>query len=305
MGSWEKERSCHAQILGIFFLLYWIGLIFTDWKSGLILFPGLFIAGYILFYIIPKIIFYSKEFSKKCNHGVFGGSSMKRCQICVKEKEFAEINRKLETQRRIEENRILKEEQNRILNINKRFNELRRIEKVRIKDEFNLKFENIINVNHFEFEYLIARLFQELGYKVRQTPKSNDGGKDLILRMNNDLIFVEVKKNSETNKIGRPIIQKFHSALITGKAKKGLIVTTSYFAQTVYEHPAIKSGEIELIDRDKLRELLVGVFGENNILSFRDICLVCGSEFENRFSKINYCINGHKGEYVTLDNFIK
>ena len=305
MGRWEQEKSCHRKIIAIFLFIYWLGTLASNWKVALFIFPGLYIFGLFLFVLLPKILDFLTKYFTKCRHGIYGGLTRDKCYACVQEREIAEVNKNKEIQRRKEEVRILREERNRLDKIKKHFQEIRKREKNKIKEEFNLKFENIINVNPFDFEYLIARLFQELGYKVRQTPKSNDGGKDLILRMDNDLIFVEVKKNSETNKIGRPIVQKFHSAIITGKAKKGIIVTTSFFAQTVYEHPAIKSGEIELIDRNKLRGLLISTFGENKIESFKDVCLVCGSEFEHGFSRIDYCKNGHRADYVTFEEFIK
>jgi restriction system protein len=308
MSSWKKEEEfqngCVFTFYTIGFFVFWINTIIDNLKFGLILFPGLFILGYILIKPLPKSIRYIKKFLKKCDHKVFGGLTLKRCDDCnrnlIIQERLAEIVKleKLDEQKRIEF------ERNRVTKININWKNIRKTEKTRIEELNNLVFENIINVDAFKFEYLIARLFQEMGYKVRITPKSNDGGKDLILRKGDDLIFVECKRHKESNKIGRPVIQKFHSAIITGKAKKGIVVTTSYFTDTVFEYSSVRDGSIELIDRNKLKELLLQYFGDSPTVSFSDICLVCGIEFEHGFSKIDYCRNGHKAEYITLEHFL-
>ncbi|WP_136699904.1 restriction endonuclease [Bacillus fungorum] len=104
-----------------------------------------------------------------------------------------------------------------------------------------------------EFEYFVADLFRSLGYKVQVTSGSNDGGKDIILRKGNDLKFVEVKRYTKSS-IGRPFIQKLHSAIVDADAVGGYFVTLSHFNQNARQYAANKN--IELIDGDKLIHMM-------------------------------------------------
>lgn len=50
--------------------------------------------------------------------------------------------------------------------------------------EINLELKRlklkIMSMSPYEFETYIAKLFENIGYDVEQTPASNDGGKDII-----------------------------------------------------------------------------------------------------------------------------
>ncbi|MCY8575164.1 restriction endonuclease [Bacillus haynesii] len=43
--------------------------------------------------------------------------------------------------------------------------------------------DTLLSLSPREFEYLIAKLYKSLGYKVQLTPSSNDGEKMLLLKM--------------------------------------------------------------------------------------------------------------------------
>lgn len=57
-----------------------------------------------------------------------------------------------------------------------------------------------------EFEDLVACLFQRLGWIVRQTPYTNDGGKDAVLSRGNELVFLECKHFTSGASVGMPIL---------------------------------------------------------------------------------------------------
>ncbi|CKG33854.1 restriction endonuclease [Bacillus paranthracis] len=104
-----------------------------------------------------------------------------------------------------------------------------------------------------EFEYFVADVFRSLGYKVQVTSSSNDGGKDIILYKGNEMKFVEVKRYTK-NSIGRPFIQKLHSAIVDADAVGGYFVTLSNFNKNARQYAANKN--IELIDGDKLLHMM-------------------------------------------------
>jgi restriction system protein len=99
--------------------------------------------------------------------------------------------------------------------------------------------ENIIyeldRLDGHAFEDAVAVLFERLGYSVTRTPKSGDEGRDLILERYEEIIVVECKHQASA--VGRPIVQKLHSAVSTyPRAKKGIIVTSSSFSAGASEY---------------------------------------------------------------------
>ncbi len=102
-----------------------------------------------------------------------------------------------------------------------------------------------------DFEHYVAYLYELLGYKVKVTPASNDGGKDIIMRRNSLKAVVEVKLYAKSNKVSRPMIQKLHSAMIDCEANEAIFVTTSEFTE-----PAIKYAEKFNIQRVDGKELV-------------------------------------------------
>ncbi|PEJ97077.1 restriction endonuclease [Bacillus wiedmannii] len=104
-----------------------------------------------------------------------------------------------------------------------------------------------------EFEYFVADVFRSLGYKVQVTSGSNDGGKDIILYKGNKMKFVEVKRYTK-NSIGRPFIQKLHSAIVDADAVGGYFVTLSHFNKNARQYATNKN--IELIDGNSLIDML-------------------------------------------------
>ena len=97
------------------------------------------------------------------------------------------------------------------------------------------------------------------GFKSDQcTSRSNDRGKDIsAIDESGKRVFVEFKHHDENNHIGRPLIQKFHSALIDGKADYGLFVTTSYFNKNAVKYASDK--QIKLIDARRLADMIESI----------------------------------------------
>ena len=121
----------------------------------------------------------------------------------------------------------------------------------------NSGIQDIINYyeeNPTNFEKLCAELFNRMGYESKVTPKTNDGGYDILLSQNNQRTIVECKCYSMQHKIGRPAVQKLVGANSTILADRMIFITTSDFSENavVYAHEA----DVELINGCKLLELL-------------------------------------------------
>jgi len=84
--------------------------------------------------------------------------------------------------------------------------------------------------NPTDFEKLCAEVFKAMGYDVKVTPQTNDGGYDLLLEKNEDRVIVECKCYNTKHSVGRPAIQKLVGANKVVFANKMFFVTTSDFS---------------------------------------------------------------------------
>lgn len=107
----------------------------------------------------------------------------------------------------------------------------------------------------YEFEEKMVRVFEKLGYQnVHQLPKSGDKGRDIVMEESNGTAVVVECKHTET--VGRPVVQKLHSATTTYSHdgdKKGMVVTTGRFTAPAQKYA--EKTDIELIDGKNLREI--------------------------------------------------
>ena len=117
----------------------------------------------------------------------------------------------------------------------------------------------------FEFEDLMEDVFRNLGYEnVRQATKTADEGRDILMEEVVDgtrrAVVVECK---HTGSVGRPVVQKLHSAIATYDykgPKRGMVITTGRFSGPAEEYAQrLRQNDdpypIELIDGTDLREI--------------------------------------------------
>jgi restriction endonuclease Mrr len=121
------------------------------------------------------------------------------------------------------------------------------------------------DLSGFEFEDVIEDVFRNLGYEnVRQAERTADEGRDILMEEVVDgtrrAIVVECK---HTGTVGRPVVQKLHSAIATfefDEPKRGMVVTTGRFTNPAIEYAQrLQRNDdpypIELIDGEDLREI--------------------------------------------------
>lgn len=108
----------------------------------------------------------------------------------------------------------------------------------------------------FDFQKLCKDIFSKLNYGLVENIGQGgpDEGKDLIIHFNNEKIVVECKHHPN-GIIGRPVIQKLHSAVISEGAKKGIVVTTGTFSNEAIAYANKITPSIELIDKRLLYDL--------------------------------------------------
>ena len=121
------------------------------------------------------------------------------------------------------------------------------------------------DLSGFEFEDMMEDVFRNLGYEnVRQAEKTADEGRDVLMEEVVDgtrrAIVVECK---HTDSVGRPVVQKLHSAISTfdfDGPKRGMIVTTGRCTGPAHEYAERlrENGDpypIEIIEGEDLREI--------------------------------------------------
>jgi restriction system protein len=111
-----------------------------------------------------------------------------------------------------------------------------------------LEVVSLDDMSWFEFQQFVAHLFEKLGYgKCKKILKGNDSGRDIILSSTAGLTVIECKHYSRGS-IGRPVVQKLHSAVISARAKQGFLVTTGRFSAKATEYAGQVQPSIRLVD---------------------------------------------------------
>jgi restriction system protein len=103
-----------------------------------------------------------------------------------------------------------------------------------------------------EFELFLAILFQNLGYRVTQTPASNDYGADLILE-GMGRIVVQAKRYK--NKVGVKAVQEINTARDYYGAQEAWVITNNLFSTQAAN--LASSSSVRLIDRLELSDLII------------------------------------------------
>jgi restriction endonuclease Mrr len=117
----------------------------------------------------------------------------------------------------------------------------------------------------FEFEDVMEDVFRNLGYEnVRQAERTADEGRDILMEETVDgqrrAVVVECK---HTDSVGRPVVQKLHSAVATYEydgPTRGMVATTGRFTGPATEYverlrDTDDPHQIELLDGRDLREI--------------------------------------------------
>ena len=114
----------------------------------------------------------------------------------------------------------------------------------------------LLKLHHYEFEQLIKELLSKQGYQVQLSPRTRDGGFD-ILAIQKDYIFGELKflvecKHYKSQKVGVGVVRSFRDVLLQENAHKGLIVTADYFTKDAHKSRNKTPWLLDLKDRQNI-----------------------------------------------------
>lgn len=124
------------------------------------------------------------------------------------------------------------------------------------KDKSGIEYRSLSDLKRmhpFKFEDYVAKLYKNMGYSVKQTKRTGDGGKDIVATKNGQTYFVECKRYSDPINVHK--MRDFVGACVLGgKDVKGIYVTTSSFTNDA-KSAANRIG-IQMIDGNKLMSMV-------------------------------------------------
>lgn len=131
-----------------------------------------------------------------------------------------------------------------------------------IKNNLKQELLKLLRENSADFfEDTVVKLLQKMGYGTGEvTGKSGDGGIDGVIsqdKLGLEFILLQAKRYGEKNTVGSKEVREFRGALDSKNATKGVFFTTSTFTDEAKKEATTYSKNIQLIDGDKLVELMI------------------------------------------------
>jgi restriction system protein len=118
--------------------------------------------------------------------------------------------------------------------------------------------EFLMTISPRDFEHLIDELYFQMGYQTKITKPTRDGGRDVIATKNgvmtNEELLIECKLVSDP--VGFGVITKLFGVVASGKATKGVVVSTAGFTQPAVNFRNENKNRIGLIEYSELDTLL-------------------------------------------------
>lgn len=119
--------------------------------------------------------------------------------------------------------------------------------------------DGLDTLSGIEFEGLITRLFDLMGFLTETTKASGDGGIDIVATLDQPFTggryLIQCKRYAPDSPVGAATVREFYGALTADRmAVKGILITTSSFTAQALEFA--ENLPIELIARNKLERLL-------------------------------------------------
>jgi restriction system protein len=117
----------------------------------------------------------------------------------------------------------------------------------------------LMEIDPFDFEMLMAKLFERMDYNSILTPRRKDHGIGIILRKKDGVIeqktIVQVKRRK--NPISEQYVKRLHSTLTTNPtATQAVLLTTSSFTKNAVSYVMDHKLPI-ILDGNKVADLLL------------------------------------------------
>ncbi|MEA5596646.1 restriction endonuclease [Rivularia sp. UHCC 0363] len=120
------------------------------------------------------------------------------------------------------------------------------------QNEINEEIYEVDQMRGKQFEEYLLILFEQNGYKVELTPRSQGYGADLILYKDGLIFAVQAKRYKKP--VGVKAVEEVLGSMKYHKAKKAIVITNSIF--TMNADRLARSKSVILWDRRKLIKLI-------------------------------------------------
>lgn len=122
--------------------------------------------------------------------------------------------------------------------------------------------EQLKKIEPTDFEKICLILIQAMGYGRGELTKiSHDGGVDVIVNedpLGLDKIYIQSKRFNENNRVNETVIRSFFGTLDTHHIKKGIIMTSGFFAPKAIEAVKNVDGKkVLLINGETMAQLML------------------------------------------------
>jgi restriction system protein len=105
-----------------------------------------------------------------------------------------------------------------------------------------------------DFERLLYRLYEALGYSVQMTGKTGDQGGDLIATKGQKRLLIQTKRYKDWS-VGNSAVQEAAAARSHYDCNKAMVITTSVFTKEATE--LAKTNNVDLIPKKMLQKMLL------------------------------------------------
>jgi HJR/Mrr/RecB family endonuclease len=116
------------------------------------------------------------------------------------------------------------------------------------------------NLSGSEFENLLYRLYEKMGYMVERTGKTGDQGADLILNKGNERILVQAKRYEDFS-VGNSAVQQAVAAKNHYDCNMAVVVATTHFTNEALA--LAKTNSVDLISKRRIQEMLMNYLKES------------------------------------------
>ena len=134
--------------------------------------------------------------------------------------------------------------------------------------------EALFRLSPRDLEKVVAALYQKIGYEVQLTPKSRDGGRDVIAarELPGQREIVEIECKAHTSPVGVGIVRQLQGVVAHNGSNRGVLVTIGTFTRGARDAERHDS-RLELVDGAVLIRLLNLACGPSWI---EDRARICG-----------------------------
>lgn len=133
-------------------------------------------------------------------------------------------------------------------------------EYVYIDSQLEYHREKIQNMSPREFEIFVADIFKKLGFIVKITKPTRDGGQDIIATKETPIpytLIVECKHWEGKHKVDVSVVRSVYGVQMASQANKSMVVTSSKFTRDARRFAESQKTLMSLWDIDDLLKLIM------------------------------------------------